>query len=357
MYVPRYKENLLRKVIKDLYNRKFDDSLILDTANATAELVGGHYFAFCLFNQVQSDRPVFISNNPESFIPVYLSVLNQDFLIKALLEGGQEYVLRRRLEFYQVENAEFVKAVQTARPISDIIYDPLLAGGQIRGYCALGRAGLHNSWYSDSEIELFRFIAAFVNDAFRRAFIPEPNSEDVAYLDREGNFIASGARIGELCSRLFGWQASILSEDARRNRDLFLRSYRHFLSEGYRVGKDRLVLETGGRRFFFLFENAKSMGMLESCRGPCATIRVLDKVYNEYIKTLLDFPYLSRRYGITRREYEVIQGIFQAKSNKVIAFELHVDESTIKRHTHNIYEKTGFRTRVELVQYLGSDSR
>jgi len=35
--------------------------------------------------------------------------------------------------------------------------------------------------------------------------------------------------------------------------------------------------------------------------------------------------------------------------NKEIAQELGVDESTIKRHTHNIFEKTGFHSRVELV--------
>jgi len=48
----------------------------------------------------------------------------------------------------------------------------------------------------------------------------------------------------------------------------------------------------------------------------------------------------------------VVRGIYQAQSNKVIAFSLGIDESTVKRHTHNIYEKTGLRSRVELVQNL-----
>ena len=355
MHVPEEKRPLLENLIKDLYNRKFDDSLIVDTANQTAKLVGGHYFAFCLFSQSPSRGPLFISNNPESFIPVYLSVMNQDFLIKALVESGQEYVLRRRLEFYQIENSEFVKTVQTSRPISDIIYDPISTAGQIRGYCALGRAGLRNSWYTDAEIELFHFISCFLNDAFMRAFIPEPDAEDVAFLDREGNFLSYGARIGEICSALFGWKDLILSGEPRRNRDFFLQKYRDFLSKRCAIGMDRLVLESQGKKFFFLFEHRTNTRIIESCQGPCAKVRVLEQAYNAYIKTLLDFPFLARRYGITRREYEVILGIFQAKSNKVLAFELRVDESTIKRHTHNIYEKTGLKSRVELVQCLGTD--
>ena len=54
-------------------------------------------------------------------------------------------------------------------------------------------------------------------------------------------------------------------------------------------------------------------------------------------------------YGLTGRESQVAQEICRGLSNKQIALKLGVDESTIKRHTHNIYEKTGFRSRVELV--------
>jgi DNA-binding NarL/FixJ family response regulator len=54
-------------------------------------------------------------------------------------------------------------------------------------------------------------------------------------------------------------------------------------------------------------------------------------------------------WQFTARELEVLDGIYAGKSNKEIAAELGVDESTVKRHSHNIYEKTGYRSRVELV--------
>ena len=78
----------------------------------------------------------------------------------------------------------------------------------------------------------------------------------------------------------------------------------------------------------------------------------MDKAFHDYAAPILDLEYLAKEFGITQREFEIIGALFQAKSNKEIAYALHIDESTVKRHTHNIYEKTGLETRVELVQGL-----
>lgn len=355
MYIAAKKLPLLQKLIKDLYHKKFDESLILDTANTACKIIDGHYFALYLFNERSNNKPIFISNNPPDFIPIYLSVINKDFLIKALLGNGHEYVLRRNPEFYELENDEFVSAVQTARPISDIVYNPLLTNNEMRGYWALGRAGLNNSWYTDSELELFRFIVSFLNDAFQRTFIPEPGTENTAYMDREGNILSAGAHIAEICSEIFGWGKSRTMSCCLRNREIFISRYQNFFLGPYKIGMDRLTLEYNGRRYSFMFSPIGASGIKEYPYNPCAKVSLLDEKRVSSMDTLLDFMALSRHYGITSREFEVIRSIFQAKSNKVIAMELHVDESTVKRHTHNIYEKTGFRSRVELVQGLKFD--
>lgn len=352
MYIAAQKLSLLQKLIKDLYHKKFDESLILDTANTACQIIDGHYFALYLFNEQKNNKPIFISNNPSDFIPVYLSVINKDFLINALIGNGHEYVLRRNPEINEMENNEFVSAVQTARPISDIVYNPLLTNNEMRGYWALGRAGLHNSWYTDSELEIFRFIVSFLNDAFQRTYIPEPATEDVAYLDREGNVLSAGSHIAEVCSEIFGWGKFRATSCCLRNREIFISRYQDFFFGPYKIGMDKLTLEHNGRRYFFMFSPIGTYGIKEYSHNPCVIMRLLDERCVLPMDTLLDFMALSRRYGITRREFEVIHSIFQAKSNKVIAMELHVDESTIKRHTHNIYEKTGCRSRVELVQGL-----
>jgi DNA-binding CsgD family transcriptional regulator len=54
------------------------------------------------------------------------------------------------------------------------------------------------------------------------------------------------------------------------------------------------------------------------------------------------------RYGITRREREIIELICAGKTNQEIADQLFISLATVKDHNHNIFRKTGVRNRVEL---------
>lgn len=89
---------------------------------------------------------------------------------------------------------------------------------------------------------------------------------------------------------------------------------------------------------------------------PCASVRLIDRTVLENSIRTVDRPSLSRAYRLTPREGEVVFEILKGRMNKEIARSLGVDESTIKRHTHNIYEKTGFRSRTELVLGLTATS-
>jgi len=51
--------------------------------------------------------------------------------------------------------------------------------------------------------------------------------------------------------------------------------------------------------------------------------------------------------NLTSRELQVIQMISEGLSNKMIAYELDITESTVKVHVKHILNKTGLRTRVE----------
>ncbi|MPR33605.1 LuxR C-terminal-related transcriptional regulator [Salmonirosea aquatica] len=57
-------------------------------------------------------------------------------------------------------------------------------------------------------------------------------------------------------------------------------------------------------------------------------------------------------YGITPRESEIIQEIYQGKANKEIAEQLFVTLQTIKDHTHRIYQKTNVKSRTQLNSLL-----
>ena len=59
---------------------------------------------------------------------------------------------------------------------------------------------------------------------------------------------------------------------------------------------------------------------------------------------------LLQKYGISRREKEIIKEICQGKTNMEIADELYISVQTVKDHTYNIFRKTNVRNRVQLTQ-------
>lgn len=57
-------------------------------------------------------------------------------------------------------------------------------------------------------------------------------------------------------------------------------------------------------------------------------------------------------YGITPREAEVITLISRGKSNKEIADLMHVSFATARTHVYNIFQKTGAKSRVQLLRLV-----
>jgi len=54
---------------------------------------------------------------------------------------------------------------------------------------------------------------------------------------------------------------------------------------------------------------------------------------------------------MTKREREVIRLVADGMTNKEIAHELHLADSTVKSHIHNILEKLALRSRVQIARY------
>jgi DNA-binding CsgD family transcriptional regulator len=351
MRLSKEKVQILRDLIVALNERPFSEPLVLEAVREACDLIDAQYCALLLFNDSRRTAPLLISNNPPEFIPVYRSVMGGDFLTESLVEGGRECVLARMSDFDQPRNRDSIHVVQSARPISDVIYEPLKAGKALRGYFAIVRAGLFSEPYSDDEVDTFRFVGAFLNDAFERTFLSRPADEDIACLDFEGDVVNSGLRIRQAFEELFG---SCACAPARASSSpqaaLLIESFRRYLRGPRRPGMDCLELAARGRRYRFAFSRFRPSSLPICQRGiPIACVRLVDG--NPGIP---DFrapaqDHLASDYGLTPREREVVAGIYEGKSNKQIAFEMRIDESTVKRHTHNIYEKTGFRSRVELV--------
>ena len=60
--------------------------------------------------------------------------------------------------------------------------------------------------------------------------------------------------------------------------------------------------------------------------------------------------------ALTRREDEVAQLVSRALSNKEIARELRLSESTVKHHVHSILGKFGLSTRGQLIRDMRRDA-
>lgn len=57
---------------------------------------------------------------------------------------------------------------------------------------------------------------------------------------------------------------------------------------------------------------------------------------------------LFERYGITKREQEIIRLVCEGKSNREIADELFISIATVKDHIYRIFQKTSVKSRIQL---------
>ena len=58
------------------------------------------------------------------------------------------------------------------------------------------------------------------------------------------------------------------------------------------------------------------------------------------------------KYDISKRETEIIREIISGKSNQEIADKLFITLQTVKDHVHRIYQKTGIKNRVQLINLV-----
>ena len=59
----------------------------------------------------------------------------------------------------------------------------------------------------------------------------------------------------------------------------------------------------------------------------------------------------AMRFGLSRRELEVVRGVVKGESSHQIAARLSISENTVKRHLLNVFNKIGASSRVELALF------
>lgn len=79
-------------------------------------------------------------------------------------------------------------------------------------------------------------------------------------------------------------------------------------------------------------------------------IYIIDKALLSVIST----AQLLQAFSLTRREAHVCQGLLAGKVPKSIAADYDLSIYTVREHLRNVYQKTGTKNQIELVNLLAS---
>jgi two-component system, NarL family, nitrate/nitrite response regulator NarL len=59
----------------------------------------------------------------------------------------------------------------------------------------------------------------------------------------------------------------------------------------------------------------------------------------------------TKKFGLTRRELEILQSVLHGQTNKEIGRQFSISANTVKRHLSHIFDKVGASNRVELARF------
>jgi len=111
-----------------------------------------------------------------------------------------------------------------------------------------------------------------------------------------------------------------------------------FAGYGYLVSLDTQLLNFG---IITLLMNALHIFF---ARRFFSEYRVLDAERGR------DIEQLSQKFGISRREQDIVRLVCQGKTNKEIAAVLFITPNTVRDHTSNIFRKTGVKNRTQMAR-------
>lgn len=81
---------------------------------------------------------------------------------------------------------------------------------------------------------------------------------------------------------------------------------------------------------------------------PLETVLIREEV----LRDADAFRLLNATFGVSRREYQVLNGLRQGKTNRQVAMELGLAESTVAIHVHHLLERFEAKNRTRLVDII-----
>lgn len=68
------------------------------------------------------------------------------------------------------------------------------------------------------------------------------------------------------------------------------------------------------------------------------------------------FERIASQYHFTKREFEVLKGIYEHKSDDEICYSMFITKSTLKKHINHIYTKMSVRSRLEVLKVFKEEA-
>jgi DNA-binding CsgD family transcriptional regulator len=102
-----------------------------------------------------------------------------------------------------------------------------------------------------------------------------------------------------------------------------------------------------------------AIGLFCACFTPLLWLRLYSAPYRQPVTpeaALSVVAALAKRYGITKREQEVMALLVEGKSNKEIEDLLCISFSTVKNHVYNLYRKFEVNSRAQLIHLVMVES-
>jgi DNA-binding CsgD family transcriptional regulator len=249
--------------------------------------------------------------------------------------------------------SDSAREVVAASPRAQEIYRPLGFGAELRtafavdGRCwavaGLLRAGTSPD-FEDREVAFLEVVGARVAAAVRAAVArstaaapPGGDGPAVVVLDRDAR-IMSATALGE--DRL-----RALSDERPRSATIALRSMLGAIrSSGAEVARARVRCGDG------TWMSLSASPLLGSADGEASPVAVTIEPITDQALTSL----LLDAHGLSAREREVCGEVLGGRSTAEIAQALFISAHTVQDHLKAIFDKTGVRSRRELVAHLRS---